>query len=59
MGPQGDPVLPGLRGRNMPSPGNPSGVPTGPDFQQVDAEMATAEDEGSLVKRRREPRDGT
>jgi hypothetical protein len=52
MDPQGDPVLPGLRGRSMPSPGNPSGLPTGPDFRQVHAEMATTEDEGSLVKHR-------
>jgi hypothetical protein len=59
MDPQGDPVLPDLRGRSMPSPGNPSGLPTGPDFRQVHAEMATTEDEGSLVKHRREPRVGT
>jgi hypothetical protein len=41
-------MLLGLRGRSLPSPGNPSGLPTGPDFRQVHAEMATAEDEGSL-----------
>jgi hypothetical protein len=58
MDPQGDPVLPGLRSRSLPSPRNPSGLPTGPDFRQVHAEMATAEDEGSLVKRRWEPRVG-
>jgi hypothetical protein len=29
---QGDPALPGLRGRSMPSPGNPYGLPTGPVF---------------------------
>jgi hypothetical protein len=56
---QGDPVLPGLRGCSLPSPGNPSGLPTGPDFRQVHAEMVKAEDEGSHVKRRWEPRVGT
>jgi hypothetical protein len=58
-GPPGDPVLPGLGGQSLPSPENPSGLPTGPDFRQVHAEMATVEDEGSLVKRRGEPRVGT
>jgi hypothetical protein len=53
---QGDPVLPGLRGRSLPSTGNPSWLPTGLDFKQVHVEMAIAEDEGSLVKRRWEPR---
>jgi hypothetical protein len=56
MDPQGDLVPPGLRGRSLPSSGNPSRLPTGPDFRQVHAEMATAEDEGSLVKHRWEPR---
>jgi hypothetical protein len=46
MDPQEDPVLPGLRGRSLPSPGNPSGPPTGPDFRQVHAEMATARGRG-------------
>jgi hypothetical protein len=32
MDPQRDAVLPGLRGRSLPSPGNPSGLPTGPGF---------------------------
>jgi hypothetical protein len=32
MDPQGDPVLLGLRGQSLPSPGNPFGLPTGPDF---------------------------
>jgi hypothetical protein len=32
MDPQGDPVLPGLWGRSLPSPGNPSGLPMGLDF---------------------------
>jgi hypothetical protein len=59
MDPQRDPVLPGLRGRSLPSLGNPSGLHAGPDFRQVHAEMATAEDKGSLVKRRWEPRVGT
>jgi hypothetical protein len=59
MDPQGDPVLPSLRGRSLPSPGNPSRLPMGPDFRQVHAEMSTAEDEGSLIKRRWEPRVGT
>jgi hypothetical protein len=59
MDPQGDPVLPGLQGRSLPSHGNPSGLPTGSDFRQVHAAMATAEDKGSLVKRRWEPRVGT
>jgi hypothetical protein len=59
MDPQGDPVLPGLRGRSRSSPGNPYGLPTSPNFRQYHAEMATVEDEGPLVKRRREPRVGT
>jgi hypothetical protein len=42
MDPQRDPVLPDLRGRSLPSPGNPSGLPAGPGFSQVHAEMATA-----------------
>jgi hypothetical protein len=29
-GPLEGPVLPGLRGQSLPSPGNPSGLPTGP-----------------------------
>jgi hypothetical protein len=29
------PVLPGLRGRSLPSPGNPSRLPTGPTFRWV------------------------
>jgi hypothetical protein len=49
-------MLPGLWSRSLPSPENPSGLPTGPDFRQVHAEMATAEDKGSLVERRWEPR---
>jgi hypothetical protein len=52
-------VLPGLQGRSLPSPRNPSGFPAGPDFRQVHAEMATAEDEGSLVKHIWGPRVGT
>jgi hypothetical protein len=28
MDPQGDPVLPGLWGQSLPSPGNPFGLPT-------------------------------
>jgi hypothetical protein len=59
MDPQGDPVLPVLWGRSPPSPRNPSRLPTGPDFRQVHVEMATSEDEGSLVKRKWEPRVGT
>jgi hypothetical protein len=31
-GRRGDPALPGQRGRSLPSPGNPSGLPTGPVF---------------------------
>jgi hypothetical protein len=52
-------VLPGLRGRNLPSPGNPYGLPMGPDFRQVHAKMATAINEGSLIERRWEPKVGT
>jgi hypothetical protein len=52
-------MLPGLRGRSLPPPRNPFGLPAGPDFRQVHAEMATAEDEGSLVERRWEPKVGT
>jgi hypothetical protein len=46
MDPRGDPVLPGLRGRSLPSPKNPSGLPMGPDFRSVYAEMATARGRG-------------
>jgi hypothetical protein len=42
MDPRRDPVLLGLRGRSLPSPGNPSGLPMGPGFSQVHAEMAIA-----------------
>jgi hypothetical protein len=52
-------VLPGLRARSLPSPENPSGLPTGPDFRQVHAEMATTEDKGFLIERRWETRVGT
>jgi hypothetical protein len=46
MEPQRDPVLPGLRGRSLPSLGNPFGLPVGPGFSQVHAEMATARGRG-------------
>jgi hypothetical protein len=49
--PQRDPVLPGLRGRSLHSPENPSGLPTGPDFRQVHTEIATAEDKGLRAPR--------
>jgi hypothetical protein len=52
-------VLPDLLGRSLPSPENPSVLPTGLDSRQVHIEMATAEDKGSLVERRWEPRVGT
>jgi hypothetical protein len=44
--PLGDPVLPGVRGRSLPSPGNPPGLPTGPDLRRAHAEMATARGQG-------------
>jgi hypothetical protein len=59
MDPQRDPMLLGLQGRSLPSPGDPFGLPTGPGFRQVRAEITTAEDKGSLVKRRRGPWVGT
>jgi hypothetical protein len=46
MDPQRDPVLLGLRGRSLPSPGNPSGLPVGPGFSQVHAEMTTTRGRG-------------
>jgi hypothetical protein len=52
-------VSPGLRGRSLSSPGNPTGLPTGPVLRWDHAGMATARDEGSSVKRRWEPRVGT
>jgi hypothetical protein len=52
-------VLPGLRGRSLPPLGNPPGLPAGLDFRQVHAETIVAEDEGSLVERRWEPKVGT
>jgi hypothetical protein len=39
-------MLPGLRGQSLPSPGNPSGLPAGPGFWQVHAEMATVRGRG-------------
>jgi hypothetical protein len=53
---RGTPCSPGYVAEACLPPGNPSGLPTGPDFRQVHAEMVTAKDEGSLVKRRWEPR---
>jgi hypothetical protein len=46
MDPQRDPVLPGLWGQSLPTPGNPPGLPTGPGLRQVHAEMATARGRG-------------
>jgi hypothetical protein len=46
MDPQRDPVLPGVRGRSLPSPGNPPELPTGPDLRRAHAEMATARGQG-------------
>jgi hypothetical protein len=59
MDPQRDPVLPGLRGRSLPSPGP---LLDSPQVQASDKSMQKwlqHEDEGSLIKRRREPRVGT
>jgi hypothetical protein len=39
-------VLLSVRGRSLPSPGNPPGLPTGPDIQRAHAEMATARGRG-------------
>jgi hypothetical protein len=44
--PRRDPVLPGLQGRSLPSPGNPYGLPTGPGFWQIHAEMTTSRGRG-------------
>jgi transposase InsO family protein len=39
---RGDPVLPGLRGRSLSSPGNHHGLPSGPGFRGIYAGTATA-----------------
>jgi hypothetical protein len=46
MDPLRDPVLPGVRGRSLPSPGNPPGLPTGPDLRWALTEMATTRGRG-------------
>jgi hypothetical protein len=48
----GDPVLPGLRGQSLPSPGHPSGLPTGPVSVQ---KRLQRKDVDSISKCRWEP----
>jgi hypothetical protein len=46
MDPLRDPCSPGVLGRSLPSPGNPPGLPMGPDLRRAHVEMATARGRG-------------
>jgi hypothetical protein len=59
MDPQRDPVLPGLRGRSLPSPETLLDSPRVQASDKSTQKWLQHEDEDSLIKRRWEPRVGT